>query len=63
MISTNTLNTGHARQNISEEIHNMFSNLTPDYLGFKNFSYESPGGFSISSLPTINTSINSTINR
>lgn len=57
-ISTITLWTGHARQNISEEIYNLFSNLTPDYLGVKNFSYERPGGFSISSMPSINTSDN-----
>jgi hypothetical protein len=37
----------------------MFSNLTPDYLGFNNFSYEYPGGFSISSMPSINISNNS----
>lgn len=58
-ISTNILGTAHARQNISEEIYNMFSNLTPGYLGVKNFSYEHLGGFSISSLPSINTSNNS----
>ncbi len=61
-ISTITLCTGHARQNISEEIYNMFNNLTPDYLGVKNFSYERPGGFSISSMPSINTSDNSITN-
>jgi hypothetical protein len=59
VISTNTLGPIHAYQNISEEIYKMFSNLTPDYLGVKNFSYERPGGFSISSMPSINTSNNS----
>ncbi|WP_458718684.1 hypothetical protein [Candidatus Nitrosocosmicus sp. R] len=58
-ILSDSLGTVYARQNISEEIHKMFSNLTPDYLGFKNFSYEYPGGFSISSMPSINTSNNS----
>ncbi len=61
-ISTNTLNIGHARQNISEEIYNMFGNLTPDHLGISNFSYERPSGFSISSMPSINTSNNSITN-
>jgi hypothetical protein len=56
VISTNTLGPIQAYQNISEEIYKMFSNLTPDYLGVKNFSYERPGGFSISSMPSINTS-------
>ncbi len=59
VISTNTLGPIQAYQNISEEIYKMFSNLTPDYLGVKNFSYERPGGFSISSMPSINTSNNS----
>jgi len=58
-ISTDGLGTIYAHQNISEEIYKMFGNLTPDYLGFKNFSYEYPGGFSISSMPSINTSNNS----
>ena len=58
-ISTDGLGTIYAHQNISEEIYKMFGNLTPDYLGFKNFSYERPGGFSISSMPSINTSNNS----
>ncbi len=58
-ISTYTLGTVYAFQNISEEIYKMFSNLTPDYLGVKNFSYEHPGGFPISSMPSINTSDNS----
>jgi len=62
LISTNTLGTVHARQNISEEIYKMFGNLTPDHLGVKNFSYELPGGFSISSMPSINTSNNSITN-
>ena len=58
-ILTNSLGTVYERQNISEEIYIIFSNLTPDYLGIKNFSYEHPGGFSISSMPSINTSNNS----
>ena len=41
-----TLGTGHARQNISEEINNMFNNLTPGYLGVKNFSYDDSYGSS-----------------
>ena len=57
--STDGLGTVNAYQNISEEIYKMFGNLTPDYLGFNNFSYERPGGFSISSMPSINTSSNS----
>ena len=59
VISTNLVGPIQAYQNISEEIYKMFSNLTPDYLGVKNFSYERPGGFSISSMPSINTSNNS----
>jgi hypothetical protein len=51
--------TVYACQNISEEISVIFGNLTPDQLGFKNFSYEHLGGFSISSMPSINTSNNS----
>ncbi|TVP40891.1 hypothetical protein [Candidatus Nitrosocosmicus arcticus] len=35
LISMNTLGTSHARQNISEEINYLFSNLTPDNLGVK----------------------------
>ncbi len=58
-ILTNTFGIVYAHQNISEEIHKMFSNLTPDYLGVKNFSYELPGGFSISSMSSINSSNNS----
>ena len=54
-----SLGTVYANQNISEEIYKMFNNLTPDYLGFKNFSYDHPGGFSISSMPSINTNNNS----
>jgi len=54
----NTVGTVYARQNISEEIYRMFNNLTPDYLGSKNSSYEYPGEFSISSMPRINTSDN-----
>jgi len=61
-VSTISLGTGYARQNISEEIYKMFSNLTPDHLGGKNFSYEHPGRFSISSMPSINTSNNSMTN-
>lgn len=59
LVSNNSLETGYTSQNISEEIYKMFSNLTPDYLGFKNFSYEYPGGFSVSSMPSINISNNS----
>jgi hypothetical protein len=55
-ILTNSLGTVYAHQNMSEEIYRMFSNLTPDYLGIKNFSYEHPDGFSISSMQIINTS-------
>jgi len=58
-ILTNTFGIVYARQNISEEISMIFGNLTPDQLGFKNFSYEHLGGFSISSMPSINTSNNS----
>ena len=58
-ILTGGLGSANAYQNISEEIQKMFSNLTPDYLGFKNFSYEYPGGFSVSSMPSINISNNS----
>lgn len=58
-IFTNSLGTVYAYQNVSDEIHKMFSNLTPDYLGFKNSSYEYPGGFSIGSMSSINTSNNS----
>ena len=61
-VSTISLGTGYARQNLSEEVYKMFSNLTPDYLGSKNFSYEHPGGFPISSMPSINTSNNSITN-
>ena len=61
-ILINTLNTTYARQNISEEIYSMFSNLTPGYLGVKNFSSEHLGGFSISSMPKINTSNSSITN-
>ena len=56
-ILINTFNTTYARQNISEEIYSMFSNLTPGYLGIKNFSSEHLGEFSISSMSKINTSI------
>jgi hypothetical protein len=59
LVSNNSLETVYTSQNISEEIYKMFSNLTPDYLGFNNFSYEYPGGFSISSMPSINISNNS----
>ena len=59
---SNSLGTVYAYQNVSEEINKMFSNLTPDYLGFKNFSYEYPGGFSIGSMSSINTSNNSISN-
>ncbi|CAN5888550.1 hypothetical protein BH23THE1_BH23THE1_31920 [soil metagenome] len=62
-ISTNIPGTVHARQNISEEIYHMFGNLTPDYLGFKNFSYELSNNSLTNSLPSINTSNNSTMNR
>ena len=58
-ILSNSLGIVYAYQNVSEEIYKMFSNLTSDYLGFKNFSYEHPGGFSISSMHSINTSNNS----
>lgn len=60
--STVTPATGYVRQNVSEEIHMMFSNLTPDHLGFKNFSNERSDGFSISSMPSINASNNSIAN-
>ena len=53
---TNSLGTVYAYQNMSEEIYKMFGNLTPDYLGLKNFTSEYPGGFYISSMPRINTS-------
>ena len=55
-ILINTFNTTYARQNISEEIYSMFSNLTPGYLGIKNFSSEHLGEFSISSMSKINAS-------
>jgi len=61
-VSTIRLGTIYARQNLSEEIYNMFSNLTPDYLGGKKISYEHPGGFSIRSMPSIHTSNNSITN-
>ena len=61
-IFINTLNTTYARQNISEKVYSMFSNLTPDHLGFKNYSSEHLGGFSISSMPQINTSNSSITN-
>ena len=53
---TNSLGTVNAYQNMSEEIYKMFSNLTPDYLGIKNFTSGYSDGFSISSMPRINTS-------
>jgi hypothetical protein len=59
LVSNNSLETGYTSQNISEEIYKIFGNLTPDYLGFNNFSYEYPGGFSISSMPSINITNNS----
>ena len=59
-ILINVIGTVYPRQNISEQIYKMFSNLTPDNLGSKNFSYEYPGEFSISSMPRINTSNNIT---
>jgi hypothetical protein len=52
----------HADQNFPEEISKMFGNLTPDYLGVKNFSSEHPSGFSTSSMKSINTSNNSVTN-
>jgi hypothetical protein len=58
IISTYTVGTIHAYQNISEDIYKMFSNLTPEYLGVKDFSSEPPGGFLISSMQSINTSNN-----
>lgn len=57
-ILTITIGTVHAHQNISEQIYKMFSDLTPDNLGFKNLSFEHPGGFAISPMPGINTSNN-----
>ncbi|WP_144732537.1 hypothetical protein [Candidatus Nitrosocosmicus arcticus] len=60
-ISMNTLGTGHARQNISEEIYNMFSNLTPDYLGIKNFSYDDPNGSSENLFSNFSTNNNKCI--
>lgn len=62
-ISTDIPGTAYARQNISEEIYHMFGNLTPDYLGFKNFSYDITNNISTNSLPSINTSNNSIMNR
>jgi hypothetical protein len=62
-ISTNIPGAVHARQNISEEIYHMFGNLTPDYLGVKNFSYDISNNISTNSLPSINTSNNSIMNR
>jgi hypothetical protein len=62
-ISTNIPDTAYTSQNISEEIYHMFGNLTPDYLGFKNFSYELSNNISTNSLPSINTSNNSIMNR
>ena len=47
--------TVYARQNISEQIYKIFGNLTPHNLGSMNFSYEYLSGFSISSMPSINT--------
>ena len=61
-VSTISLGTGYARQNISEEINKMFNILTQDHFVHKNFSYERPGGFSISSMTRVNTSNNSITN-
>lgn len=60
-IISNGLGTVYANENVTEEIYKMFSNLTPDYLGSKNFSYEYSEGFSISSMPSINTSNSSNL--
>jgi hypothetical protein len=35
LILVNTLGTNHTRQNVSEEINYLFSDLTPDNLGVK----------------------------
>ena len=51
----NAVGTVYASHNISEQIYRMFGNLTPNNLGSMNFSNEYPGGFSISSMPSIHT--------
>ena len=52
----NTSYTVDAFQNMSNEINNFFNNLTPDYLGVNNYSFEHSDEFSISSMPRVITS-------